>query len=66
MRDWLINYRILSRFQKGFVKGKRTTDNVFVIKTTIDKYLRFKIGRLYSCFVDFEKAFNSIQRDLVV
>jgi hypothetical protein len=35
----------------------------FVIKTMIDKYLRFKRGRLYWCFVDFEKAFESIYRD---
>jgi hypothetical protein len=26
------------------------------------EYLRFKRGRLYWCFVDFEKAFDSIQR----
>jgi hypothetical protein len=62
--SWLviINYKILSKFQAGFIKGKRTTDNVFVIKTTIDKYLRFKRGSLYWCFVDFEKAFDSIHR----
>jgi hypothetical protein len=29
----------------------------------IDRYLRFKRGRLYWCFVDFEKAFESIHRD---
>jgi hypothetical protein len=63
LRDWLINRKILPRFQAGFIKGKRTTDNVFVIKTTIDKYLRFKRGRLYWCFVDFEKAFDSIHRE---
>jgi hypothetical protein len=58
LRDWLINYKILSKFQAGFIKGKRTTDNVFAIKTTINKYLRFKRGRLYWCFVNFEKAFD--------
>jgi hypothetical protein len=29
-------------FQAGFIKGKQTADNVSVMKTTIDKYLRFK------------------------
>jgi hypothetical protein len=42
LRDWLINHKRLSRFQVGFIKGKQTMDNTFVIKTTIDKYLRFK------------------------
>jgi hypothetical protein len=56
LRDWLINHKMLSRFQAGFIKGKRTMNNTFVIKTMIDKYLRFKRGRLYWCFVDLEKG----------
>jgi hypothetical protein len=47
LRDWLVNNKILSRFQSGFVKDKRTTDNIFVIKTTVDRYLRVKRGRIY-------------------
>jgi len=33
-----------------------------MIKTSVDKYLRAKRGRLYWCFVDFEKAFVSSNR----
>jgi hypothetical protein len=29
----------------------------------VDKYLRFKRGHLYWCYVDFEKAFDSIHRE---
>jgi hypothetical protein len=47
LRDWLINNKILSRFQAGFVKDKRTTDNILVIKTTVDRYLRVKRGHIY-------------------
>jgi hypothetical protein len=36
---------------------------VFIIRTTVDKYLRVKTGKLYWCFVDFEKAFDSINRE---
>jgi hypothetical protein len=42
LRGWLINNKILSRFQTGFGKDKKTTDNIFVIKTTVDRYLRVK------------------------
>jgi hypothetical protein len=59
LRDWLINNKILSRFQAGFVKDKRTTDNIFVIKTTVDRYLKVKRGHIYWCLVDLEKAFDS-------
>jgi hypothetical protein len=47
LRDWLINNRILSKFHAGFVINKRTTDNIFVIKSIIDKYLKVKRGRIY-------------------
>jgi hypothetical protein len=63
LRDWLINNRILSKFQAGFVINKRTTDNIFVIKSTIDKYLKVKRGRIYWCMVDLGKAFDSIDRE---
>jgi hypothetical protein len=45
------------------VKGKRTSGNVFIIRSTVDKYLRVKRCKLYWCFVDFEKAFDSINRE---
>jgi hypothetical protein len=62
VRDWLVNHEVLSTFQAGFVRGKRTLHNVFIIKTTVDKYLRER-GRMHWCFVDFEKAFDSIDRE---
>jgi hypothetical protein len=45
------------------MKGKRTSDNVFIIRTTVDKYLQVKRGKLYWCFVDFEKEFDSINHE---
>jgi hypothetical protein len=51
--DWIVNHKVLLIFQVGFVRGNRTLDNVFIIKTIVDKYLREKRGRIYWCFVDF-------------
>jgi hypothetical protein len=53
LRDWLLNHEMLSVFQAGFLKGKRTSDNVFIVRTTVDKYLQVKRGKMYWCFVDF-------------
>jgi hypothetical protein len=52
-------------FTKREVKelALRMKNNIFVIKATIGKYLRFKRGQLYWCFVDLEKAFDSIDRE---
>jgi hypothetical protein len=63
LRDWLTDKRMVSKFQLGFVKNKRTIDNIFVIKTTVDKYLREKRGRIYWCFVDLKKVFDSVNRE---
>jgi hypothetical protein len=27
VRDWLVNHEVLSNFQAGFIRGKRTLDN---------------------------------------
>jgi hypothetical protein len=45
------------------VKDKRATNNIFVIKTTVDRYLRVKRSRIYWCLVDLYKAFDSIDRE---
>jgi hypothetical protein len=57
-----VNREVLSTFQAGFVRDKRMLDNVFIIKTIVDKYLRAKRGRIFWCFVGFKKAFDSIDR----
>jgi hypothetical protein len=50
-------------FQTGFTIGRRTVDNTSISKIYVYKYLQAKTGRLYWCFVDFEKAFDSINRE---
>ena len=35
---------------------------MFVLKTLSDKYIKEKKLKLYSCFVDFEKAFDKVWR----
>ena len=39
-----------------------TTDNVFILYTLITKYFRHKGGRFYARFVDFENAFDRVDR----
>ena len=53
---------ILNNNQAGFRKGYRTTDQIFVLKTIVKKYLSLN-RKLYACFVDFKKAFDSVWRN---
>ena len=47
--------------QIGFRKGFATADHVLTLKTLIDKYLN-RNQKLYICFLDFLKAYDSIWR----
>ena len=57
---------ILSEFQLGFVKGNRTSDAQIMLHNLIDKYCFKQKNRIFSCFVDFEKAFDRIPRSLLL
>ena len=57
---FLDKYHIIQDCQLGFTKKARTSDHMFILKTIIDKYCKIKDGRLFACFVDFQKAFDTI------
>jgi hypothetical protein len=37
-------------------------NNIFIVKTIMNKYLGYKRGRKFWCFVDFEKEFDFTDR----
>ena len=53
---------IIKEIQAGFRKGYSTLDHVFVIKNLIHLY-KFKKKKLFCCFVDYTKAFDSTWRE---
>ena len=58
---WQSNNNILCEEQIGFKKKSRPSDHLFVLKNCIDKYLN-QGKKIYTCFVDFQKAFDSVWR----
>ena len=57
---FLENNQIINKAQIGFTRKARTSDHMFVLKSLIDKYINSKGEKLYSCFVDFHKAFDTV------
>ena len=55
---------LLGKEQAGFKKGSSTMDHVFALYCLIDLYLQHK-KRLFCTFVDFQKAFDSVQHSLL-
>ena len=61
LTTWAETNKLRANSQSGFRKHRSTIDQCFVLRTIIEKC---KHGRtpLYTCFVDFRKAFDSIPR----
>lgn len=61
LNKYLENMNVLCEEQAGFRKQYSTTDHIFNLKCLIDLYL-FRGKRLYCAFIDYKKAFDSINR----
>jgi exonuclease III len=61
INKWSDNNNIVSDAQFGFRKGRSTIDAVFVLNTLIQKFIN-ENKRLYCCFIDMKRCFDSICR----
>ena len=57
---YFVENKILHNSQIGFLPENRTADHVFTLRTLIDKYVHYHKEKVYACFVDFRKAFDSV------
>ena len=55
----------ISENQIGFKKGHRTADHIFVINTIVNKIVKVEKKKLFSAFIDFEKAYDRVNRNLL-
>ena len=55
------NLNLVHPHLMGFRPRMRTSNNCLVLKTLIDKQFK-ENERLYSCFIDFTKAFDTVWR----
>ena len=53
---------LLPESQAGGRRGYSTIDNIFCLQSLVQKYLSKKSGRFYILFVDFSKAYDSVNR----
>ena len=51
-----------NKCQIGYEKGCRASDHMLAVKTLIDKYTQTN-QKLYTCFIDFSKAFDTVWRN---
>ena len=54
----------LRQGQAGFRRGRGTVEQIFILRNIIEQVIEWN-ANLYVCFVDFEKAFDSIDRGIL-
>jgi len=64
MSQWAKTNDLRTKGQASFRKDFRTIDNLFILCTLIEQ-ARFQKKKLYTCFVDFKKTFDTVPRDLL-
>lgn len=62
LTTYLDEQMLLKENQAGFRKGYATTDHAFVLNSLVE-ILKAQKGKLFCCFIDFSKAFDSVWRN---
>ncbi len=60
LQNFLKTHKILEKSQIGFLPKHRTSDHIYTLHTIIDKHVHQNKTKIFACFIDFEKAFDSI------
>ena len=47
------------------MKGSRTSDHIFLLQTLIEKIVKKNGGKLYTAFIDFKKAYDTVDRGIL-
>ena len=66
LTEFCLHKGLLSPSQLGFIKGNRTSDPHIILHNILQKYCHKSNRRIYGCFVDFSKAFDSVPRDILL
>lgn len=61
-----IENNLLSPSQLGFVSKNRCSDAHIIIHNLVKQKCHKEGSKIFSCFVDFKKAFDSVPRDLLL
>ena len=62
----MLHQKISCSEQIGFAKGNRTSDNLLILQSLFNQYCNVRGKKLYAAFIDFEKAYDRLSRDVLL
>ena len=60
LTDYAKANNMINKAQIGFETQNRTSDHLLTVKSLVNKYVNDNKGKLYVCFIDFRKAFDTV------
>ena len=66
LNNFIESKKLITPNQIGFMKGSKTSDHVFILKTIIEKIVKNKGKTLYAAFIDFKKAYDTVDRNVLI
>lgn len=63
LQGWVLAKNLIPESQTGFLPNRSCSDNIFVLTSVIQSQLRLGGRTVYALFVDFKRAFDSINHD---
>ena len=63
LTNWANENKVILEEQAGYRAGYFTTDQTFVLNSLVQRML--SRNKLYACFVDFQKAYDTVDRNQV-
>ena len=60
LTDYAKANNMVDKAQIGFESQNRTSDHLLTVKSLVNKYVNDNKGKLFACFIDFRKAFDTV------
>ena len=66
LMEYIKQKKLILPNQIGFMKGSGTSDHIFLLQTIIEKVVKKGKKKLYVAFIDFKKAYDTVNRDILL
>ena len=60
LTDYVKENNMIDKSQIGFQTNNRAPDHILTAKSLVNKYVTDNKGKLYACFIDLRKAFDTV------